>query len=356
MASVAIDLPVDCRTPMYQSRRLLTEHIGPGLATHRPALTTGTMAALLLVCLLPACAPAGSAEPSGPPASPALRPEALSLSGRPLYRPPLPPQRQARLQAELDSATENFRAHPNDPDALLWVGRRLAYLGQYREAIAAFTRGIALHGSDARFYRHRGHRYITCRQFDLAIADLLRAANLVAGKPDEPEPDGQPNAAGASLGTLQGNIYYHLALAHYLRHEFAAAVPFWQRARALARSDDLIAATSYWLYLTERRLGRPRAAAEVLLGVPAQLHVTENQAYYDLLRLFRGDVPVTVLAGQGESAQAAAYRYGIASWYLLEGDTTRAEAVLRDLLGGTDWAAFGYIAAEAELERAAPAR
>ena len=279
------------------------------------------------------------------------------MLGRPLYRPTLPAARQARLQAELDSATEIFQAHPNDPDALLWVGRRLAYLGHYREAIAAFTRGIALHPGDARFYRHRGHRYITCRQFDLAIADLQHAAGLVAGTPDEPEPDGQPNAAGTPLGTLQGNIYYHLALAHYLRQEFAAAVPSWQRARALARNDDMIAATSYWLYLTERRLGRERAAADVLLGLPAQLHVTENQAYYDLLRLFRGDVPVTALPEQtGESAQAAAYRYGIASWYLLEGDTTRADALLRDLLGGTDWAAFGYIAAEAELERAARTR
>ena len=134
-------------------------------------------------------------------------------------------------------------------------------------------------------------------------------------------------------------------------------MPFWQRARALARNDDMIAATSYWLYLTERRLGRDQAAADVLQGLPAQLHVTENQAYYDLLRLFRGDVPVTALPEQPrDGAQAAAYRYGTASWYLLDGDTTRAEELLRDLLGGTDWATFGYIAAEAELERAARTR
>ena len=206
MASLANDFPIGCRAPMYQSRRPLEEHIGSRLAMHRPA--AGTAAALLL-CLLPACAPAAPGsppEPPGPPPAAALRPEALSMFGRPLYRPTLPAARQARLQAELDSATETFRAHPNDPDALLWVGRRLAYLGHYREAIAAFTRGIALHPGDARFYRHRGHRYITCRQFDLAIADLQRAAGLVAGKPDEPEPDGQPNVAGAPLGTLQGNI------------------------------------------------------------------------------------------------------------------------------------------------------
>ena len=274
------------------------------------------------------------------------------MFGRPLYRPALAPDREARLQAQLDSATRVFEARPGDPDALLWVGRRLAYLGHYREAIAAFTRGIALHPADARFYRHRGHRYITSRQFDQAITDLQLAAMLVEDKADQVEPDGQPNAAGVPLSTLQGNIYYHLGLAYFLRQEFARAITQWQRARELARNDDTRAAISYWLYLTFRRMGRPQEAAELLRGIHPDLRIMENQPYYDLLRLYRGELaPEPLLEKARTDGQFATYGYGVASWYLLSGDTTRAESLLRRIVDGPDWAAFGYIAAEIELER-----
>jgi tetratricopeptide (TPR) repeat protein len=279
------------------------------------------------------------------------------MFGRPLYRPPLPPERAARLQAQLDSATAEFRIRPEDPAALLWVGRRLAYLGHYREAIAAYTRGIGLHPADARFFRHRGHRYITCRQFDLAIADLRHAALLVAGEADEIEPDGQPNAAGIPLGTLHGNIHYHLALAHYLRQEFVPAVDAWLRARALARNDDMVVATSYWLYLSYRRLGREAQAASVLSDIRPDMRIIENHAYHDLLRLFGGELAAEALLEKGRAGgQFSTYGYGVASWYLLSGDRVRGEALLREIVNENDWAAFGYIAAETELERIERAR
>jgi tetratricopeptide (TPR) repeat protein len=93
-----------------------------------------------------------------------------------------------------------------------------------RDAIEAYTRGIARHPAEARLYRHRGHRYITTRKFDEAIADLKRAATLVAGKPDEIEPDGAPNKAGIPRSTLQSNSWYHLGLAQDLRGDFQAAL------------------------------------------------------------------------------------------------------------------------------------
>jgi tetratricopeptide (TPR) repeat protein len=300
---------------------------------------------------LPAPAPGHGALP------PAVRPEALSMLGRPLYRRALPPEREATLQSQLDSALSVFEANPGDADALLWVGRRLAYLGHYREAIAAFTRGIALHPSDARFYHHRGHRYITCRQFDLAIADLQLAATLVDGQTDRIEPDGQPNTAGVPLSTLHGNIFYHLALAYYLRQEHAEALPHWRRARALARNDDTMAAVSNWLYLTHRRLGQLEKAEELLLSMRPNQQIIENQAYFDLLQLYRGELtPALILEKADATGQLATYGYGLASWYAFSGEPTKAEAMLRQIVDGPDWAAFGYIAAEADLERAARPR
>ena len=50
----------------------------------------------------------------------------------------------------------------------------------YRDAIATFSRGIARFPDNAKFYRHRGHRYITVREFAKAQADY--EAGMAAAK------------------------------------------------------------------------------------------------------------------------------------------------------------------------------
>jgi tetratricopeptide (TPR) repeat protein len=109
-------------------------------------------------------------------------------------------------EAKLAEARNTLTKNPNDPDAMIWVGRRLGYLGAYKEAIRVFSEGAARFPKDARFLRHRGHRYITLRCFDDAIRDFEAAAKLVKGQPDEIEPDGLPNAMNIPTSTLQSNI------------------------------------------------------------------------------------------------------------------------------------------------------
>ena len=43
--------------------------------------------------------------------------------------------------------------------------------------------------------------------------------------------------------------------------------------------------------------------------------------------------------------------YGVANWYLYNGDSDKAKEILKKVLDGTSWAAFGYIAAEADMKR-----
>ena len=144
-------------------------------------------------------------------------PEATSLLGKPLVPAPQPESQRLRNEENLASAKAVFDNDPSSAEATIWLGRRTAYLGRFRDAIAIYTRGIERHPSDARFLRHRGHRYITVRELDRAVADLSKAAALVKNRPDETEPDGQPNAKNIPTSTLNTNIYYHLGLAHYLR-------------------------------------------------------------------------------------------------------------------------------------------
>ena len=138
------------------------------------------------------------------------KPEATSLLGKPLVSPDPAPDVKARMEADLAAARAALKKTPNDPDALIWVGRRTAYLGRHREAIDIFSDGVKRFPSDARFLRHRGHRYITVREFDRAIADLEKAAALVAGKPPgsartSSRPSATSTAGSASSGPRAGS-------------------------------------------------------------------------------------------------------------------------------------------------------
>ena len=278
--------------------------------------------------------------------------EATSLLGKPLIPPSIPSETRTRLEADLTAARTALSQTPADPEALIWVGRRTAYLGRYREAIGVFTGGMERFPADARFLRHRGHRYITVREFDKAIADLERAQTLVAGKPDEVEPDGQPNAQGIPLTTLQSNIRYHLALAYYLKGDFAKAAPVWLAAREAVKNPDNLVSATHWLYLTLRRLGRTEEAAKTLSLITPGLTVIENASYHTLCLLYQGERQVNdVVKNSGGGSAGAAVLYGASAWLHLNNRTAEAEVLWRGLADGPEWAPFGVIAAEAELAR-----
>ncbi len=277
-------------------------------------------------------------------------PEAHSLNGTSLYPPPLTPEREAQLLANLDAARKNAEQNPDSEDALIWVGRRLAYLGRYRESIAWYTKAINHLGSTPKLLRHRGHRYITVREFDKAIRDLTDARQLALDLDDEIEPDGIPTPAGPR-STLKGNIAYHLALAQFCKGDLDAARTAWQEALDLATNDDSRVAASYWLAITEFERGNPEAAQAVLKPMTPALDVQENQSYLKLTLLLKGDL-VTIAEGQEVSALGAAvdqatFGFGIAmhARHVLKEETT-ARHLLESNLDCPEWAAFGMIASE----------
>ncbi|MHC4127391.1 MAG: tetratricopeptide repeat protein [Planctomycetota bacterium] len=292
-------------------------------------------------------------------AVPARRiPEATSLLGRPLYPSPL--DRAALITRGLDLADAQvaFREDPLAEQNIIWFGRRLAYIGRYRQAIAVYSDGIILHPGSYKLLRHRGHRYITTRRLDDAIDDLSRAAALIEDVPDEPEPDGLPNARNIPTSTSHTNIYYHLGLAHYLKGEFAPALEAYRRCLAFAANDDMTCATVYWLYLTLRRLGSDDEAATVLEPVHADMDIIENFAYHRLLLLYKGELTLQqVLQGAGDpgpvgvAVDEATLAYGLGAWHLLNGDLDQAYAVFHEIVEDRAWPAFGHIAAEAEIGR-----
>lgn len=284
----------------------------------------------------------------------AQTPEATSLFGRPLVSVPPTGDQKSRLEADLAKAQADYDRDPSSADAAIWLGRRLAYLGRFRDAIEAYSKGIARHPDEPRLYRHRGHRYITVRKFDLAVADLQRAARLVAGTPDQIEPDGAPNRAGIPRSTLQSNIWYHLGLAHYLNGDFTKALDAYREGMKVSRvNDDMLVATSDWLYMTLRRLKRDEEARAVLEPIREQMDILENGAYHARLLMYKGvRTPDSVLnLNTADDVQIATQGYGVGNWYLVNGDRGKAKEIFDRVLSGRAWAAFGFIAAEADLKR-----
>lgn len=246
---------------------------------------------------------------------------------------------------------------PNEADSIIWLGRRMAYLGNYKKAAWIFSSGLTLHKTDARFYRHRGHRYITLRCFDDAIKDLEKAASLIKGKPDEIEPDGIPNEKNIPTGTLQSNIWYHLGLAYYLKRDFKNALKAYEECERVSKNNDMRVATAYWQYMTLRRLGREKDAKRVLAPFAGNVEVIENIDYLKLIRLNRGEITaeslLSTIGGNANSLGSASLGYGIGNYYLYNGDSKKAAEIFRKIVAGNQWASFGYIAAEVELNAGA---
>ena len=302
--------------------------------------------AILALAIASACASTGHA-----PASPF---EAVSLQGDTLRRLPLAGDTRSRYEQQLADARAVLAQNPNDPDALIWVGRRLGYLGRFAEAIETFGEGVKRFPSDARFLRHRGHRYISTRRFDLAVADLELASALVNNKPDEIEPDGQPNARNQPIGTLQSNIAYHLGLAYYLQGRYDRAVLVYERELRDATNDDRRVSVAHWLYMSLRRTKRDAEAAQLVKRFHPKMDVIENGTYLRLLLMYKGELPPDSLLAPGGAEMSvtdATGAYGVGSWYLANGKRADAERVFHRIIAGGQWGAFGYIAAEADLAR-----
>jgi tetratricopeptide (TPR) repeat protein len=256
-----------------------------------------------------------------------------------------------KMMEQYQTAKVNYESDPDDVESLIWYGRRTAYLGQYTEALRIYTEGIEKHPNDPRLYRHRGHRYISVREFDKAIADLEKAAVLIQDIPNEIEPDGMPNALNIPVSTLHGNIWYHLGLAYYLDHQYDKAYEAYLKCRDSGSRYDNIVSSTHWLYMIQQRLGNPALADSMLAPITLDSVVIENHSYRDLCNFYKGLVPLdSILVDGSPSSSNDAVRYGIANWYLYNNDTASAKSQMEAIVEGSSFSSFGYIAAEQDLE------
>lgn len=304
---------------------------------------------LAAACLAP---PALAVDPDG-------RVEAIGLDGRELVVVPAAPTVEAWLEAELAAARAKWALAESEQNAI-WVGRRLAYMGRLGDAVAWYESALGRWPESFRLRRHLGHRLISLRRFDRAVEMLGEARRLAASQPNRIEPDGAPNRLGAPRSTTHGNIDYHLALAHYLIGDFAAAAELWRSyLDRWASNDDARVAGIHWLYTALTRAGRAEEAEQALTRLPAGAaagwDVIENRAYADLCELYAGRRPAPSI-DEALATTDAAFLYGLARFWIARGESESGARLLAEITHDTvwpAWAAFGAIAAEADLARTA---
>jgi tetratricopeptide (TPR) repeat protein len=231
---------------------------------------------------------------------------------------------------EVATAEAALAADPGNVDLILALGLAQAGRQQYREAIATFTRGIALAPDNAVLYRWRGHRYLSVRELDSARADLEHGLRL------------DPRCYGC---------LYHLGIVQYATGDFDGAAAVFARALPLAPDPGERAGSIDWSWMSLSRAGRADEAQAMVMAHADSL--PPGYAYTRRLALYRGEIEPERIVTPADTGTTdlATLSYGIGNWYLVRGDTARAREWFGRAVQSGGWPAFGFIAAEAELRR-----
>ena len=269
--------------------------------------------------------------------------ETITLLGDTLISPII---KEGKSLDEFKSAQKIYFNNEDNSESLIWYGRRAAYLGYYQKSIDLYSEGIKKYPDDARFYRHRGHRYISTRQYDKAIKDFRKAIGLIDEKVDQIEPDGLPNKKNIPLTTLNGNIWYHIGLAYYLTNDMNNALKAFSNRSVSHKYDDNIVSSAHWLYMINRRLGDIEGADRIIDKVNSEMDIIENMSYHQSCLFYKGELKESQIVIDDVAL------YSLANWYMYEkNDTINAKKYYQKLLKNGNPYSFAFIAGESDWIR-----
>jgi tetratricopeptide (TPR) repeat protein len=115
----------------------------------------------------------GAAIAPGPPLG-AVQTGTQSLQ----YRSPAGVEYRSLPDTEaVTKAEAALAADPRNVARIIDLGVAQSGARQFREASATFTRGLQIEPNNALLLRWRGHRYLSVREFDRALADLKHGSD-----------------------------------------------------------------------------------------------------------------------------------------------------------------------------------
>lgn len=210
--------------------------------------------------------------------------------------------------------------------------RTLARLQRHAEGIESCATALQLRPDSAPILIDRGHYYINLRKLEPALADLAR---VEATKLED------------------YGLYYHLALALYMKGEFARAADAYAGCLRTAPSAENRTACRAWQYLALSRAGRPDEAKALLDAFTPDPSVPAD-AYTDRLLLFKGAKTEQEVAAAmaKDPLQQATVGYSVGVWHLLNGREQQARGYFEKALAPpAQPTGFGAVASYFELER-----
>lgn len=238
------------------------------------------------------------------------------------------------------AARKSLAEDPKNVERVVQLSKAQAARRQYREAVETTTAGLVFAPKSADLYLERGHRELGLREFKQAMNDLEHATQLAPDMLD---------------------AHYHLGLAHYFLGEFDAGAISFDRARALAKNDDSLIDCTNWLYVSLRRAGKEKEAAQALARIKPGVKNTEPHLYFylRLLHFYQGQSTAEAVlppppAGPEDLEGELAFdtvSYGVGNWRIYHQQRADAIGLFRNVVKGEAWNAWGFIGSEIELVR-----
>lgn len=267
------------------------------------------MRALILICVLAASAAAQSVQ----------------------YKSPAGTEYRAQVDTgPVARAMDSLAKDSTNVQKIIALGVAQSGARQFREAIATFTKGLAIAPNDPILYRWRGHRHLSVREWDRSLADLQK---------------------GYALDSTNYGILYHLGIVRFARGEFNEAARLFAMALPRSPNPGEQGGSTDWLWMSLMRAGRATDAQAHLDRRPDTQPNTN--AYARRIQLYRGQIlPDAVItpADTGD-VNVSTLAYGLGNWYLVRGDTANARAAFERSIQAGGWPGFGFILAEIELRR-----
>lgn len=230
-------------------------------------------------------------------------------------------------------AQQALATNPKDLNLIVALGTAQAGVRDMRGAVVTFTKGLEAHPNNALLYRWRGHRHLSLREFDAALADF---------------------ASGLKTDSTVYGIWFHLGIVKFVRGDFNGAADAFTRAQPRAPDAGELAGSTDWLWMSLSRAGKHAEAQAMLDRKPDSLKVTDPEyAYVKRLRMYRGQVKPEALITTTDTAdvQQATLNFGLGNYYIVKGDTAHAKQAFERAVRSGGWPGFGFIVSEAELKR-----
>jgi tetratricopeptide (TPR) repeat protein len=260
---------------------------------------------------------------------------AASVAGAQSVQYKSPAGVEYRAQADtgpVARALDSLAKDPNNVSKIIALGVAQSGARQFREAIETFNKGLLIAPNDPMLYRWRGHRYLSVREWDRALADLQK---------------------GYALDSTNYGVLYHLGIVRFARGEYNEAARLFAMALPLAPNAGEQGGSVDWRWMSLMRAGRA-ADAKAFLDRKPDTQPNTN-AYASRIRLYRGEITPEQLFTPADTAdvQMSTLAYGLGNWYLVRGDTANARAAFERSIRAGGWPGFGFILSEIELRRLA---